>query len=212
MPKQLQRTREWWVARRGKITSSRARTIINGTVRGWHSLAIELRAELLSPEPIIRDIHTHAIDHGVEYEPAAIADAELILGERFKPVGFVQHKQYDFIGCSSDFLARRRKWNGEVKCPQLAEHMRTYMSRQLPPQYVPQVQFQMMVHDVKWTLFISHHPNPAHWKMKTVILEIPRDDAYCERMLARCLEFKRFLDAPELGRAPVIAAKLPQYF
>lgn len=209
----LQRTREWWIARRGKITSSRAHTIMHGGPKGWMSLATELRAELLSDEPIIREIRTRAIDHGVEYEDAAIADAELILGERFTRVGFVQCKDCEWLGCSPDFLARRRRWNGEVKCPELKQHMVTYMVRRIPERYVAQVQFQMMVQGLKNTLFISHHPNPPHWKMRTVILEVPRDEVYCARLRKKCEEFKRFLDHPEQSRAEaLLAGPIPKYF
>lgn len=190
----FQRTPEWFHQRRGKLSASRIHRVISGTPRGWATLAAELAYEE-SAEFEQVEISTPSIDNGKIYEPVAIANAELELGEEFEPVGFVTHPEYEFLGCSSDFLARGRTYNGEVKCPLLLEkHMMVQQFRQLPKEYYPQVQCQMAVHDIRTTLFISYYSGNKKLptSMRTAIIEVDRDDQYIEEMYRRCITFQQY--------------------
>ncbi len=210
---ELQRTEDWARARAGKITASRVARIVNGTVRGWATLAAELAFET-TPAYIHEEFYSKYTEHGKEYEPVAIANAQLMLGEEFEPVGFAVHPKYDFIGCSSDFLARDGTYNGEVKCPLLLEkHMLAWSQKQMPKEYYPQVQLQMAVHGVHHTLFISHYAGnkKLHPDMQTAIVEVGRDERYIEEMIKRCIEFRDYMT----GQRPVTSRNnsvLPQLF
>jgi len=205
---ELQRTREWWLARRGKITSSRIHRVVNGTERGWKTLVRELAEELRMDEmPAWRG--TAAMRRGEQLEPATLANAALDFGFTAVPVGFVRHPTIPYIGASSDFLVRlprkRKLLNGEGKAPNLARHMAIVMNRQLPPEYFCQVQLQMEVHRCDLTYFISHNPLAPDWRQRTVKLEIPREQAYVDHMLARCAQFWRlftFTDEPISNEIP----------
>lgn len=193
----LQRTDEWWLDRRGKITGSKIHRVLSGTkARGWKTLAAELAAELR--QDTMPDTYRSAAMHrGEQMEPATLANAALNYGFRPILVGFKRHPTIPYIGASSDFLVRigrsRKFINGEGKAPEiLARHMAVVMNRQLPKEYKPQVQLQMAVHEADLTYFISHHPEAPDWRMRTVKIEIERDPRYIDYMLTRCAEFWRF--------------------
>lgn len=190
-----QRTREWWLARRGKITSSRIHRVMNGTKQGWETLARELAHErTLDEMPEWRG--TKAMQRGEQLEPSTLANAALDYGFTPVPVGYVEHPKYPYLGASSDFLVRlprkRKLINGEGKCPNLRDHMAIVMNRQLPKKWFCQVQLQMEVHGLDLTYFISHNPDAPDWSQRTIKLDVHRNEAYIAAMLARCAEFMRF--------------------
>lgn len=206
---QLQRTREWWHARRGKITSSRVARVVNGTRdRGWKTLAAELAAEMTMDEmPEWRG--TASMERGEDLEPATLANVALDCGFRPILVGFKQHPTIPYLGASSDFLVRigrsKRFINGEGKAPEkLERHMRIVMNRQLPEEYRPQVQLQMEVHRADLTYFISYHPDAPEWRMRSVKIEVARDQRYIDYMLARCAAFHDFYTFNEPERSDEI--------
>lgn len=189
----LQGTPEWYLAHRGKISSSRAHTVVYGGPRGWLSLMEAMRAELESTEPLIKELYTDPIIRGREYESAALAAAETILLEDFEQVGYIDHPFIEYLGCSSDALARDRTVNVEAKVYSKREkHLEVYNTQQMPRDHIAQVQHQMLVHNCDLTLFISYFPEMPHWKMQTVILEVKRDQAYIDRAL-EC--YDRFIKA-----------------
>lgn len=193
-----QRSDEWWLQRRGKITGSKVRRVLTGTPkRGWKSLAAQL-AEELRTDTMPEGVSTYAMDRGEQMEPHTLANAALDYGFKLVPVGFKQHPTIPYLGASSDFLvrigrSRTRFINGEAKSPLvLARHMRVAMNRQLPEEYLPQVQLEMECHGAELTYFISHHPDAPDWRMRTVKIEVPRRQAYIDYMLEQCDKFWRF--------------------
>lgn len=199
-----QYTQEWWLARRGKLSSSRMDTIMNGGTRGWASLAKKLRAEEMVEEPQLIDLdHVRAIQHGRHFEPIARAEAEVALEEEFELVGFQTHAQNPWLGCSSDALTAGRKQNVEIKCPlNLERHLRIYQTRRVPDEHQPQVQCQMAVWELGETLFVSYHPDAPHWSMRCCIVVLPRDELYIAKMMRRVDAFREFYDKgliPEHG-------------
>lgn len=221
-----QHNREWFLARRGKLTSSRMHTIVHGGPKAWTTLINKLLEEQASDDILEKDLDfVPAIAHGRKYESVARANVEMDRGFDTTLVGFVTHPVYDFIGCSSDYVLwepdgpkkRGKKvtgrvvCNGEIKCPyNIDNHRRVYQTGRMPDEHRPQVQCQMFVHDVDTTLFTSYHPNEPHWKMRTVTVEVKRDEPYCAYMLERCQQFMRALR----GEAPVVtkAISIPSLF
>lgn len=213
MQNPLQRTPEWYLAHRGKITSSRAHTVVYGGQRGWLSLMDLMRRELESEEPIVRELYTDPILRGRELEGPALASAELILGEEFEQVGFIEHPTIPYIGCSSDALARDRTVNVEVKCyTKRALHLEVYNTLTMPPKHHAQVQCQMAVHNADLTLFISHFPEMPHWKMQTVIVEVGRDQNFIDRFYESCERFMRSFRGEQPLVTHVTSKNIPQLF
>lgn len=198
----LQHEQGWWLARRGKITASRMHVVMDGGSRAWQTLADKLMAERLMenmPEPDDEEWKGAAIAHGKEYEPIARTNAELAENADFDLVGFVPHPTFDFIGASPDFLWLERP--GEIKCPiKLERHMVVYRSQRVPDEHVAQVQTQIACTEADRGFFVSYHPYPPHWKMRCVILEVPRDQTYIDQMIERCQRFKSHV----LDREPLV--------
>jgi len=205
-----QHSTAWWAARRGKITGSRMHIVMDGGARAWQTLADRLRLEALTddvPEPDIE--HVPAIAHGRKYEPIARTNAELALGYDFELPGFMEHPRLAFLGCSADALATPMPV--EIKAPLVLEsHLAVYRTQCMPREHIPQVQCEIAVYDAPAALFVSYHPAAPHWKMRTVILRIPRDDVYIARMEDRCCEFMRALHEHRSPSAP--AHTIPKLF
>lgn len=198
----FQHNREWHMARRGKLTSSRMHTIVHGGPRAWTTLIKKLQAEVASDEVLEPDLDfVPAIAHGRRYEPVARANVEINMGIDLDLVGFVTHPVLTYIGCSSDALASDRSFNWEAKCPyNIDRHRVVYQTRRMPDEHRPQVQCQMFVHELDRTLFTSFHPDEPHWKMRTITVEVKRDEAYVEYMVQRCEQFMRAFR----GESPVV--------
>lgn len=207
----LQHSPEWWLARRGKITASRMKTVMDGGARAWQTLADKLVAERLmetmpDPDAPSASDYVKALMHGIQYEPIARTNAELALNADFDLVGFVQHHGFDFIGASPDAL--NCGFPVEIKCPyKLERHMEVYRTQRMPDEHMPQVQCQIACCGSPGGFFVSYSPTPQHWKMRTIVLDIPRDQDYIDMMMERCQRFKsHVLDHEPLVR-PVSTVK-----
>lgn len=212
-----QYTQEWWLARRGKITGSRARRIVEGTPRGWATLAQELCMEALQPTmPPEEERIAGARAHGHEYEEVALADAAIRLGLEFEQPGFRQHPTIPHVGVSSDFIVpnwRGRRYNGEVKCPFNPEiHRHTWMRRQLPNTYKAQVQLEMECWGLDHTLFISYCPMYIDHKSRGAQIIVLRDQNYIDHMLERIDTFWRTHMEPTETACPLTLQKIPLLF
>lgn len=199
-----QYTKDWWMARRGKITGSRVDRVVNGTLAGWRTLARDLAMEsLMSEPPPEPETKPGAREHGHEYEEVAIADAAIRLGFDYDLVGFKEHPDLYYLGASSDF--RIQQWrsytkplNGEVKCPFNPEvHKNTWMRRQLPNRYRAQTQLQMACWGDDHTLFLSYCPMYIDHKQRGAEIIVLRDQNYIDFMLQRCDEFWHTLMEPK---------------
>lgn len=200
----FQRTRDWHLARRGMLSSSRMHTIVHGGPRALVTLSKRLAAEMASEEPIDPDLdHVPAIAWGRRFEPIALANAELHLETDFELVGFQRSPIYDYLGCSADALAYERQMTVEVKCPmKIEEHRRVYETRRLPDKHRAQVQCQMLVWDVARSLFISYHPDMPHYKLRLVIVEVERDPAYQQVIVSKCEEFMAAFRGERMFQTP----------
>jgi hypothetical protein len=192
---------------------------MDGGARAWKTLADKLRLEAISeyvPEPDLD--HVDAIAHGKRSEPIARTNAELELGFDFTLPGFRVHPIFDLVGCSADaaVIDRYGPYPApgapvEIKCPLVLEkHMEVYRTQQMPAEHIPQVQCEIACYGARDGFFISYHPDAPHWKMRTVIVLVRRDDDYITRMLNRCSEFMRAIDEHRSPSAP--APRIPKLF
>jgi len=110
-----QRTPEWFAQRKGKITASNvgailglnpyrtAKDVMRAMVREFHGAESEFKGNI-------------ATEYGTRHEADALAEFELIQGVKVDPVGFVQSKEYDWLGGSPDGLIGNDS-TVEAKCP-----------------------------------------------------------------------------------------------
>ena len=191
-----QGTTEWHLARVGKLTASRIADAIAKTKSGWGASRANLMATLvcerLTGQPT-ETFKTPAMIHGTETEPQARSAYALHAGVDVLEVGFIDHPTIAMSGASPDGVIDR---DGllEIKAPNTATHLDTLIAGRFPPQYFPQIQWQMATTGRAWCDAVSFDPRcPDH--LQLFVERIPRDDAYIRELEAMAVEFLGELDA-----------------
>jgi putative phage-type endonuclease len=169
----------WKLERLGKATASRVADLIAKTKTGWGAsranYAAQLIAERLTGVP--QETYSNAaMQWGTATEPEAVAAYEFYRDVMVERVGFVPHPRIDMAGCSPDGLVGN---DGlvECKCPLTKTHIETLLSGKVPPDYTPQIQFQMACTGRAWCDFVSFDPRMPE-EMRLFIGRVERDDKY----------------------------------
>lgn len=135
-------------------------------------------------------VETHWMEHGSDLEPMAAASFEFETGLETEEVGFITTDD-GLIGASPDRLIRGHKRGLELKCPSPQVHIGYMLSRGVDERYKPQVQGQMYVCEFELVYIQSYCP-----PLRTVIVEVPRDEEYITKMRTALDEFTtRMLEA-----------------
>lgn len=182
---------EWFAARAGLCTASCfADVIAQGKTRGQESigrrnLRIRLVCERLTGRRA-EGYESFAMRKGVEMEPLARQAYEVETGRLVRTVGFCRHERLE-AGASSD------GWCGsdgliEAKCPQQSAHLAVIRSREIPTEYVAQVQGNLWICERRWADFISFNPDFPE-SLQLVIVRVERDQAYIDRLAAEVAVF-----------------------
>lgn len=165
-----QGTDEWFAARLGKVTASRAADVM--TKKGSAARA-NLSAQLVL-ERITNtkgeSFSSAAMQWGVDQEPFARAAYEAHSGVWVDTVGFVQHPTIERAGASPDGLVGH---DGlvEIKCPNTATMIDTLLTGKVPSHYATQMQMQMACTGRAWcdyAVFDSRMPVKAQLFVKRV--------------------------------------------
>ena len=165
-----QGTNEWFAARLGKVTASRAADVM--TKKGSAARA-NLSAQLVL-ERITNtkgeSFSSAAMQWGVDQEPFARAAYEAHSGVWVDTVGFVQHPTIERAGASPDGLVGH---DGlvEIKCPNTATMIDTLLTGKVPGNYATQMQMQMACTGRAWcdyAVFDSRMPVKAQLFVKRV--------------------------------------------
>lgn len=198
-----QRTPEWYAAREGFITASRMHDVMalgeggvfasgprKGQPRPVGAARLAYIDQLVCDHVMIesrerRRLQAAALDHGITYEPEAIAAYERQAGVLVMPAGLMIHPAHHFIRASPDFL-QGDDTGGEVKCPfSPLVHMQT-LREGLPSAHIEQIQGGMFVTGLKRWIFISYHPDfkPG---LQLYVQTILRDDVYISQLESACV-------------------------
>ena len=197
----VQRNEQWFAERSGIPTASRFNDIMTeprtkadkeaGKLSDTaFSYAVELLKERLTGDRA--SFSTSATEWGTEHEPMAIDAYYQATNESVMECGFVRHSELA-TGASPDGLIGL-DGGIEIKCPyNSANHIKTYLSGEVPKQYVAQVQGQMWVLNLEWVDFVSFDPRmPAHSQLK--IIRVERDQDYIDRLEEKVVNFIAKLD------------------
>ncbi|MEK7945756.1 lambda exonuclease family protein [Pigmentiphaga sp. YJ18] len=192
-----QRTDEWYAARSGRITAS---DFIDVVAVKRDGKPTEARGRLLRRKAFERlagvptkGISAKALEWGIEAEPHAVAAYEVETGNVVRPGGFFTHPSYPFIGASPDSLIGD-EGGLECKCPHdETVHIQTLLDG-MPAEHMPQVQGNLLVTGRAWWDFISYDPRQRE-PYRLYVQRIPRDEAYCQTLLAALLQFEIELKA-----------------
>ena len=107
-------------------------------------------------------------------------------------VGYILNSDYKYAGYSPDGLVGE---NGliEVKCPGNSEFMRQIITKEIPKQYLCQMQWGMFLSDRTWCDYVVY--NPDYDKSPLYIDRVDRNDKMIETLKANYLAFESELDA-----------------
>lgn len=174
----LQRTDDWYQIRLGKATASRFNDVIATIGRGEAAARRNYRAQLVAERltGYREDTFTSKeMQWGIENEPLARLRYVLTTHNMVEECGFFEHPTLA-CGASPDGLIGE---DGliEIKCPLTATHIKTLRTREVPEQYIAQVQGQLWITGRKWADFVSFDPRlPVN--ASTVIVRMSRSESY----------------------------------
>lgn len=171
-----QRSPEWFLARAGRLTGSRASdmlaTIKSGEAAARRDLRTQLVVERLTGQPQEDTFVNAAMQWGIEHEADAFAAYEAQSGNLVRRTGFLTHTDH-LVGCSLDGDVDDFAGIVEIKCPKSATHLGYLRANAVPPNHLPQIQHNLWVTGAQWCDFVSYDPRfPEH--LRLFVQRVPR--------------------------------------
>ena len=160
LPQHEQRSEAWFKQRENKLTSSDAATVLN--INPYQKPNDVLFKKCgFDPKPFVGNVATR---HGQKYEDEAIEKYCKLTGQTNYNFGLIAHedvyntKEYYWLAGSPDGIAISNNYAEpvllEVKCP----YKRKIKFGKIPEYYVPQVQLNLFICDLKVADFIEYLP------------------------------------------------------
>lgn len=198
MENKLQGTAEWHQARLGKVTASNVFGIIP-LKRGNYPATRERYMMTLLTErltgAVVEQFVSKPMQWGIDTEPLARSAYEAHTGQMVMLEGFVNHKSIAMFGASPDGLVGDDGLT-EYKCPESINHAATLSGAEIKPQYMYQMQTQMLCTGRKWCDFVSFDPRfPPEYQLS--IHRVPADKLVQELIIHEVKIFLEELDALE---------------
>lgn len=166
-----QGTEEWHQMRKGKMSGTVLKSIM-GTPKARQEALYEMIAERLTVG--VEMDYENPMDRGTRLEPDAITLFELKTGKDVERVGFCEDEDNASIGNSPDGLIGSEEAI-EVKCMGGKNHVKMWLTNELPDEYVWQVvQYFIVNPELKTLYFVGYNPDiPIH---PTHIIEVKREE------------------------------------
>jgi putative phage-type endonuclease len=170
-----QRSDEWYAARLGCATGSRASDILAGkdtqARRGYITQIVTERLTGRAQDSFVNV----DMQRGIDTEPMAKA-AYQASHELTDDVGFVKHPLIQWFGASPDALVGDEGLV-EIKCPRSTTHLDYLTSGKPPAKYVPQMLAQLSCTRRKWVDFVSFDNRfPEHLQLFVVRFEPKQEE------------------------------------
>lgn len=166
-----QRSPQWFAARLGRATGSKAATILakaksgNGEAVTRRDYRIQLAVERITGVSEEDDFLSKDMKRGIEHEPAGIAAYECFRGEIVRRTGFLSMTEC-MAGCSLDFDVNNFEGFGELKCPKPAIHLGYIEENRVPTAYEDQILHNFWASGAKWCDFVSYCASvPEHLQL-----------------------------------------------
>jgi putative phage-type endonuclease len=168
-----QRSDAWYAIKCGLVTSTRFKSLCaKKSTDAYKDLVTNLACEELTGK--MEETYSNALmEYGIEMEPQARREYEIITDTEVKTVGFItpdeDNKYSKWIGDSPDGLLPE---DGilEIKCPLARTHLEYIEANRLPAEYRHQVQGHLFVTGLKYCDFVSYFP-----QMKLFIFRVYPD-------------------------------------
>lgn len=156
-----QRSPEWFAARLGKLTGSRAKAVLARTKAGkptaeyeatlW-KLVAERWTQAAEPQFV-----TAAMQWGQDHEAEARQAYEFETGEEVEVVGLFNHPTIPNLAASPDGLVGEDGMV-EIKCPLSSTHARRVAAGVVPEEYRPQMMLGLLCTGRKWCDYVDFDP------------------------------------------------------
>lgn len=158
-----QNTPEWLNIRLGKPTASSFNQLVTGTGKVSTQLekyACQLAAEMYARKSL-RSFENEWTERGHELEESALEEYAIIHNEPFLRVGFITDDKERY-GASPDALVGDSGMV-EVKSLKTENHVAMLLyhkkTGKIKPDYIPQLQGQLMICERDWVDIIFYHPD-----------------------------------------------------
>jgi hypothetical protein len=155
-----QRSAEWFQARAGRLTGSRAgdmlKTIRSGEAAGRRDYRMQLATERRTGIPEDGGgFVSKAMQRGIDMEAFAFAAYEAITGQMVQRAGFIQSTEH-LAGYSPDGIIPGDALGLlELKCPQSSTHWGYLRADVLPREHYAQVRHALWLTGAAWLDFVS---------------------------------------------------------
>lgn len=153
-----QRSPEWFAARAGRLTGSRAADMMakikSGEAAARRDYRLQLAVERLTGRPMESGFVSAEMQRGIDLEPAARARYEAEVGAVVRQTGFVIGDA-EWTGCSLDGDVDEFAGIVELKCPKSTTHVRYLEGGELPADYRHQVTHNLWVTGAEFCDFVS---------------------------------------------------------
>lgn len=177
-----QRSAEWFAARAGKLTGSKASLVTDFLKSGKESAArrdyrLQLVCERLTgrPQEDGEGFVNAAMQRGIELEPKAFAAYEALTGSVAVRTGFLAHTTLA-AGCSLDGHVDNFAGIVEIKCPKSATHMGYWRGPGTAPEdHIPQIIHNLWISGAEWCDFLSYDDRFPE-EMQTFLVRVKRTD------------------------------------
>jgi hypothetical protein len=172
----LQRSPEWFAARLGRLTGSRAHDMLaqikSGEAAARRDLRVQLVVERLTGQPQENGYINAEMQRGLDKEADAFAAYEALTGHLVRRTGFIQHTDL-MTGCSLDGDVDDLAGIVELKCPKSATHLGYWKAGTVPSNHMPQILHNLWVTGAGWCDFCSFDDRfPAH--LQVFYVRVPR--------------------------------------
>ena len=176
-----QRSPEWFAARAGRLTGSRAcdaidflKTGTKGESAKRRDYRYQLMAERLSGLPEMDDYVSDAMQRGIDKEQEARDAYTAITGRTVAVTGFLSLDAL-MAGCSLDGHIGGFMGIVEIKCPKTATHCKYLRTGGVPKEHLPQITHNLWITGAEWCDFVSFDDRLPD-KYRTFIHRVKRED------------------------------------
>ena len=174
-----QRSPEWFTARAGRATGSRAKDILasikSGEAAARRNYRVQLVLERITGKPHEGGYVSTAMQQGIEREADAAALYEALTGRVLQTTGFLQHGEL-MAGCSLDGHVGDFEGLIEAKCPLPATHLDYLTTGKVPRDYLAQITHALwMVPSAPWCDWLSYCPDFPE-PLQTKLVRVNRAD------------------------------------
>ena len=149
---------------------------------------LEKAGDIISRDPK-QTFQSWEMKWGHKYEPVARKMLSFVKNIELETCAMIFFDESRTWHISPDFFNFKKRFGGEIKCPQLKEFRKTVKENKLPTKHIIQVQTGLALTGWDYWLFVSYFPG-----LKPFIIEVERDETLIRIIKAEVKIFLRDLN------------------